>query len=71
MLSWCIEEKRPFSRWVRVRVNLSLQDLVVVFGVVSIPGSEVPHQATLDGAVVEIPLFLYLKNTWNLLKHLR
>ncbi len=37
------------------RTYHSLQGLAVLFGAVSIGGSNVPHQDALDGAEVEIP----------------
>ena len=40
------------------QANHSLQGLAVLFGAVSIPGSDVPHQDALDGAGVEIPQYL-------------
>ncbi len=40
------------------RTNYSLQGLVVLFGAVPIPGSDVPCQDALDGAGVEIPQYL-------------
>ncbi len=39
-------------------MNHSLQGLVVLFGAIPVPGSDVPHQDTLNGAGVEIPQHL-------------
>ncbi len=39
-------------------MNNSLQGLAVLFGAVSVPGSNVPDQDAVDGAGVEIPRYL-------------
>ena len=40
------------------RTNHSSQGLTVLFGAVSVPGHDVPHQDALDGAEVQIPHYL-------------
>ncbi len=42
----------------RSQMNHSSQGLVVLLGAVPVPGSDVPLQETLDGAVVEILHYL-------------